>query len=426
MEKEFIFPDLGEGITEGELIKWLVSTGDYVNEDQEIAEIETDKALVSIPSAFSGKIKKLCYEENQTVKVGTALLIYETDETSQTEDTKSDSLKETENTQSNREKDPIINKKKPQTEQSIQNTTHLLPLATPATRKLARELGVDLHSIKGSGKDGRIIDDDIQKAANKTEISSEELTEGLGSKTKPSPSEKASPYEAIPLKGIRRKIAESMQASHQEMVMVTHMDEARVDKLLEIRKEKAELAKSRGIKLTLLPFILKACSIALQDHPYLNASLQEESIFLKKYYHFGFAVDTDAGLMVPVIRDVNKKSIFKLAKELTELSARARERKIDLEELQNHTFSITNIGSLGGIFFTPIIHHPDSAILGIGRTQQKPIVDQNKKIVPAYMLPLALTFDHRIADGATAARFVNQVISYLEDPDLLLLEEGEN
>lgn len=428
MEKEFIFPDLGEGITEGELVKWLIRENDQIQEDQEIAEVETDKALVSIPSAFAGKVKKLCYQEGDLIQVGTPLLTYETNEKSekQTEENKlsdEETLKEISyESKTSSEK----SSKRQSSNSSFQEASNKLPpLASPATRKLARELDVDLQQIQGSGKGGRITDDDILEASQ-TKNREEKSSTSSKAKEEDHAKTESGKIESISLKGIRRKIAETMQRSHQEMVMVTHMDEARVDQLLEIRKEKAEFAKERGIKLTLLAFVLKACGIALQDHPSLNASLENDQILFKKYYHFGFAVDTESGLIVPVIRNVNSKSILKIAKELTELSTKARERSLTIEELQDHTFSITNIGSVGGIFFTPIIHHPDSAILGVGQTQLKPIVDKENKIVAANMLPLALTFDHRISDGATAARFVKQVISYLEDPDLLLLEEGEN
>ena len=214
-----------------------------------------------------------------------------------------------------------------------------------------------------------------------------------------------------------------LKAAH-ETVMVTHIDEAEVDSLLQLRKEKKKFAEERGVKLTLLPFLLKACVIALKNYPYLNASLSGEEIILKNYYHFGFAVDTEAGLMVPVIRDVDQKSIMRIATELDTLSKKARDRSISLEDLKGHSFSVTNIGSIGGKAFTPILHYPDSAILGLGRTYQKPVV-KDDEIKIASVLPLCLTFDHRVTDGATAARFTNEVIKYLSDPDLLLLDDGE-
>jgi len=304
-------------------------------------------------------------------------------------------------------------------------------LATPHTRKLARELGVDLKNLKGSGKGGRITEEDVQAFAKEGPAAATAPTP-LSEKGAPAPSpavsgedfEKHGPVEKISLKGIRKKISENMLQAQQQTVMVTHVDEARVSELVKIRKEKAEFAKARGVKLTLLPFLMKACVVGLKDYPYLNASLVGEEIILKKYYNFGFAVDTEAGLMVPVIQDVDKKSILHLAGELTELSQQARDRSIGLENLKGSSFSLTNIGSIGGKVFTPIINYPDSAILGIARTFEKPVVHDGE-IVATPILPLCLTFDHRITDGATAARFINDVIKYLEDPDLLLLEDGE-
>jgi pyruvate dehydrogenase E2 component (dihydrolipoamide acetyltransferase) len=230
--------------------------------------------------------------------------------------------------------------------------------------------------------------------------------------------------ERVPIKGIRRKISDHMLEAARQTVMVTHIDEARVDALIQLRKEKKKFAEERGVKLTLLPFLMKACVIAMKNYPYLNASLVGDEIVVKKYYHFGFAVDTEAGLMVPVIRDVDQKSIMRLATELGELSEQARTRSISLEALKGHSFSITNIGSIGGQAFTPILHYPDSAILGLGRTYEKPVV-LDGEIRVASVLPLCLTFDHRVTDGATAARFTNEVIKYLGDPDLLLLDDGD-
>jgi pyruvate dehydrogenase E2 component (dihydrolipoamide acetyltransferase) len=439
MGHEFKFPDLGEGITEGELVRWLVHVGDEVQEDQEVAEVETDKALVTIPSPISGKIEKLCFQEGDKIPVGEVLMIFaeeagpsEAKSEEAATEIKTKPKAQPEAAAPAKEKTGAEKKAVPAISIPLSETPKgsLPPLATPHTRKLARDMGVDLNKVKGSGPHGRITDEDVKAFA-----------EGGAAPTAPTPLpvtpseagpapagenfEKYGPVERTPLKGVRRKISENMLIAHQQTVMVTHMDEAEVGELLKIRKEKAEFAKRKGVKLTLLPFLMKACTIALKDYPSLNASLAGEEIVYKKYYHFGFAVDTDAGLMVPVIRDVDKKSILHLASELLELSHKARERKIALEDFQGHSFSITNIGSIGGKNFTPIINYPDAAILGLGRTHEKPMI-RDGEVVAASVLPLCLTFDHRVTDGATAARFVNQVITYLKDPDLLLLEDGED
>jgi len=456
MGHEFIFPDLGEGISEGELVRWLVQEGDQVREDQEVAEVETDKALVTIPSPRAGKVEKLCFKEGDRIPVGAVLMTFSDDgsvEKSETPEKSSESKlaepekqapapkaseKKQESQPADRQKSEKVEGPKQAGTSSTEKSTatptplpktgggKLPPLATPYTRRLARELGVSLDQVQGSGPEGRITEADVQAAAQSTQ--GRGVAAPIPGPGAPSSDirdmEKYGPVERVPLKSIRRKISEQMLTTWHQTVMVTHMDEAEVGELLKIKKEKAEFAKKRGVKLTLLPFLMKACVIALKDYPALNASLVNEEIVYKKYYHFGFAVDTEAGLMVPVIRDVDKKSILHLANELIDLSEKARERKIQMEALQGHSFSITNIGSIGGKAFTPIIHYPDSAILGLGRTYEKPIVVSGQ-IVAAPVLPLCLTFDHRVTDGATAARFVNQVIQYLKDPDLLLLEDGE-
>jgi pyruvate dehydrogenase E2 component (dihydrolipoamide acetyltransferase) len=415
MSREFIFPDLGEGITDGELVRWLVKEGDQVKEDQDVAEVETDKALVTIPSPIGGVVERLGFKEGERVPVGAVLMRFGGEPDAAKKSPTSSSPAPVSN--------PIPMPAKP----------GLPPLATPHTRKIAREMGVDLNRVTGSGPAGRITEADLRDFAESTTKGGPPAYLPASATPTPGPSvlpqgkdfEKYGVVERVPLKGVRRKISENMLTAQQQTVMVTHMDEADVGVLQKIHREKAEFAKQKGVKLTLLPFLMKASAIALRDHPSLNASLSGEEIIFKKYYHFGFAVDTEVGLLVPVIRNVDKKSILHLASELAELSRRARERKIQVEEFQGHSFSLTNIGSIGGKAFTPIINYPDSAILGVGRSYEKPVVVAGK-IVAASILPLCLSFDHRVTDGATAARFVNQVIGYLQDPDLLLLEDGED
>lgn len=459
MSREFKFPDLGEGITEGELVKWLVSEGDSVKEDQDVAEVETDKALVTIPSPGSGTVEKLNFKEGDVIKVGEVLMVFgeggekeskeepkeKKEEKAQQEDKQEDKEEEKEEKQEKeRGKDEKEKEKEEEEEEKTdkkeeaekekkesgkkKELSKAPPLASPYTRKVARELGIDLTEVEGSGPGGRITEQDVRAFSKGGEKSTPAQPVSIAASRQEAPQEdfeKFGRIERVPLKGVRRKISDNMLLAQQQTVMVTHMDEAVVDELLKIRKEKAEYAASKNVKLTLLPFLMKACVIGMREFPYLNASLVDGEIILKKYYHFGFAVDTEAGLMVPVIRDVDKKSIMHLASELTELSAQARDRSIAVEAFQGHSFSITNIGSIGGKNFTPIINYPDSAILGIGRTHEKPIARKGK-VSLAHVLPLCLTFDHRITDGATAARFVNKIIHYLADPDLLLLDDGED
>ncbi len=461
MPKDFLFPDLGEGVAEGELVKWLVKEGDTVKEDQDVAEVETDKALVSIPSPFSGVVEKLNYKEGEKIPVGSALMSFRDEGgKSQKEDKASSPKPETKAPSPKTEPRPEAPKEaKPETqatapasakdkaeapqpsppEFSEKSEKGALPvLATPYTRKLARDLGVDIEKVSGSGPNGRITEEDVRNfgssgkaavAPSPTPIAKSSPAPATSApaasrETGPDDFEKFGPVRRVEMKGIRRKISDHMLETARQSVMVTHIDEAQVDALIQLRKEKKKFSEERGVKLTLLPFLMKACVIALKNHPYLNASLSGDEIVLKDYFHFGFAVDTENGLMVPVIRDVDQKSILRLASELSELSEQARNRSISLDALKGHSFSITNIGSIGGMAFTPVLHYPDSAILGLGRTYEKPVV-RDGEVKIATVLPLCLTFDHRVTDGATAARFTNEVIRYLSDPDLLLLEGGE-
>lgn len=452
MAQEFKFPDLGEGVAEGELVKWLVKEGDEVKEDQDVAEVETDKALVNIPSPFAGKVEKLNFKEGDKVPVGAVLMSFSGDGAGAKEEKKAEpvaekseatekkassgALEEKPSAKKSSEENPApaekeeANDEVPAKEESkpAAKDSTLPVLATPHTRKLARELGIDIEKVQGSGENGRITEEDLRSFAKPKE-SKAKADEGPSrppaKKEAPATSaEEFGPVERIPIKGIRRKISEHMMLAAEQTVMVTHIDEARVDALIQLRKEKKKYAEERGVKLTMLPFLMKACVIALKNYPYLNASLVGDDIILRRYFHFGFAVDTEAGLMVPVIKNVDQKSILRLAAELSDLSEKARDRSIAREDLQGHSFSITNIGSIGGKAFTPILHYPDSAILGLGRTYEAPVVvDGAIKI--SSLLPLCLTFDHRVTDGATAARFVNELIKYLGDPDLLLLDDGE-
>jgi pyruvate dehydrogenase E2 component (dihydrolipoamide acetyltransferase) len=288
-------------------------------------------------------------------------------------------------------------------------------LAMPAVRKLAKELGVDLRVVAGSGPQGRITEEDVRKA------------EAPGTPAQPpiKASRKYDLYgyiERVPLRGMRKTIAMAVVRSKQTAPHVTAIDEADAGRLVALREKEKESAAEKGIHLTYLPFVIKAVCAALQEHPYLNATLEDESeeILLKKYFNIGVAVDTKDGLMVPVVKNAQDKTIFQLARELTDLSEKARSRTIDLADLKGGSFTITNYGAIGGIFGTPIIRHPEVAILGVGRFVERPMV-MEKGIGLRKVLPLSLSFDHRVVDGAEAARFLNTVIRYVEDPELALL-----
>ena len=288
--------------------------------------------------------------------------------------------------------------------------THI-PQTIPAVRKLAKELGVDLRQIKGTGPEGRILEEDVRKAGKEEE--------------KPEPkvaTDSYGPVDRIALKGLRRTIAKAMVKSKFTAPHVTETDDADITDLVKMRQKEKEVARAKGVDLTYVPFIVKAVVAGLKDHPYMNASLDEDTgqIILKKYYNIGIATDTPEGLIVPVVRNADKKSIFELSKEIAVLTEKARERRSDLSELKGGTFTISNYGAIGGIYGTPIINYPEVGILGVGKIFDRLGVYKGK-IRVRKILPLSLSFDHRVVDGGSAQRFLNSVMAQLQDPYLLLL-----
>ena len=411
MPYEFKLPDLGEGIHEGELRSWLVKEGDQVKEDQTICEVETDKAVVEIPSPKTGKILRINGKAGDKIKTGEILVVIGSGEEAEEEKVEEPIEKEELVIQPNEEDliSEISQKEDKKPPKRVQ--------ATPYVRKIARELGVSIEEIDGTGSHGRITEDDIRKFTSGEKPSPKQEIKTKG-KTQTVQNE-----ERIPLRGLRKTISEHMVKSFHTSVHVTHVEEVNVDKLVELREQHKEKAKEKGVHLTYIPFIIRAVEIGLKKYPYINSSLDESTgeIVLKKCYNISFAVDTSEGLITPNVKRVDDKSIMQIAKEVQELAQKAKERKLTMNELKEGTFSITNIGSLGGLFATPIINYPESAILGLSTIRERPIV-KNDQIKIAKMMYVSLTFDHRIIDGAVAARFVNEVKAHLEDPSLLLLD----
>lgn len=392
MPFEFKLPDLGEGITEAELRRWLVKEGDRVAEHQGIAEVETDKAVVEIPSPRAGQVVHLLRKEGELVTVGAVLLTIALEGEEATPRPRSVG---------------IVGELPEAEEIRIEPKVEKSVLATPAVRALAREMGIDMTDLTGSGPRGSITREDLLKSATTAQPAPDLFGE----------------VERIPLRGVRRTIARNLLLSQRQTAFVTGMEEADVTELWQLRvRERGEMHE-RGIHLTFFPFIVKAVQHALQEHPYLNASIDDTAgeIVLKKYCNIGIAVDTTDGLMVPVLRDVAHKSVLELAEELDRLGERARARTITLEEMRGSSFTITNYGHFGGTYATPIINYPDVAILGCGRIAERPWV-VNGVILIRRILHLSLTFDHRVTDGVDAARFLRKVVKYLEDPGLLFLE----
>jgi len=396
MSFDFTLPDLGEGITEAEIRKWLVTVGDTVQEHQPVVEVETDKAVVEVPTPRSGKVLSLARGEGETVRVGETLLSIGAEGEVATAEKEKEKEKP-------RPSSVSVVGELPEAEED----TPTQVLATPAVRALAREKGISLEGILGTGPRGSITREDLLSASPKRGAAGDEPGD----------------VERIPFRGLRRTIARNLLKSHQMTVCVTGMEEVDVTELWDLRVRENAGLDTRGIHLTYFPFIIKAVQHALREHPLLNASVDEEgeAIILKKYCNIGFAVDTAEGLIVPVLRDVEKKSIIDLAGELHDLSARARERTITLAEMKGSSFTISNFGQFGGGFATPIINYPDVAILGCGRITDKPWVVKGE-IAIRKILPLSLTFDHRVTDGGDATRFLSRVASFLEDPALLFIE----
>jgi pyruvate dehydrogenase E2 component (dihydrolipoamide acetyltransferase) len=433
MREVFRLPDVGEGIAEAEIVEYLVKVGDDVKADQPVVRIETDKAVVELPAPVTGKVVEIPNEPGSTVKVGDALLIIETEAAARKEKgeaaEKPKPAAKKEMAEPEEEREP--KRKKAEAEEREDKPTKVAleaprVLATPHTRRLARELKVDINAVKGSGSHGRITDDDVRKAASKAPSAPPKAPTAAAIQAPATAGfdfEKYGPTKRVPLKGVRKRIAEVMVRSVSTIPHVTHFDEADVTDLMDVVERERALAERRKVKLTILSFLAKACAASLKEHPIVNASLDEETgeLVYKDYYHMGFATDTEAGLMVPVVRDVDKKSILQIAADLQELSRNARERTIELESLRGGTFTITNIGSIGGSWATPIILHPQVAILCSMRAIPKPVV-RDGQIVIRTMMPLTLSFDHRVLDGATAGRFVNFVMDLLQDPMRMLVD----
>ena len=427
MSYEFRLPDLGEGIAEAEIRKWLVKEGDPVSEHQNVLEVETDKAVVEMPSPHGGKVGRLLKEEGETAKVGDVLMTIMANGEAPARKIKPAEAEEEGGGpeflmpgEMPMEAMPagmgaaLPQKKSVTVMGELPESEEEQLSAAPAARQLAREMGISeagLRNMKGSGPGGIITKEDVLKFSSR-EVYKKNADE-------------FGPVERVPLRGIRRAIAKKLVSTQRSTVFVTVTEEADVTELWEIREREKAVLMERGVHLTFLPFFIKAAQHALREHPLLNASLTgpegAEEIVLKKYVNMGIAVDTPEGLMVPVIRDVDKKTIVELSAELEEISGMARERKITLERLKGNSFTITNFGHFGGLFATPIINAPDVAILGTGRIAERPW-PVGGKIEARKILPLSLTFDHRVADGAQASRFLAKIVRFMEDPALIFVE----
>src|SRR5690625_1288787 len=425
MAFEFKLPDIGEGIHEGEIVKWFVKEGDEIHEDDTLCEVQNDKSVVEIPSPVEGTVEKVHVEEGTVAVVGDTLITidaegYESDGSG--EDTEKEAEQESEKAESKE----TAQKEEPKAEEAPSDNVRVI--AMPSVRKYARDHDVAIQNVNGTGKNGRVLKEDIDAF-----LSGDQKVDTTAETTSTSPSEETQASPQIPegdfaetrekMSPIRKAIANAMVNSKTKAPHVTLMDDVDVTELVAHRRKFKEIAAEQEIKLTYLPYVVKALVSALKQFPILNASVDDETdeIIQKHYYNVGIAADTDKGLLVPVVKHADRKSIFEISSEINELAGKARDGKLAPNEMKGASSTITNIGSAGGQWFTPVINYPEAAILGIGRIAEQPIV-RDGEIVIAPVLALSLSFDHRIVDGATAQLALNQIKRLLSDPQLIMME----
>jgi pyruvate dehydrogenase E2 component (dihydrolipoyllysine-residue acetyltransferase) len=434
MKYIFKFPDIGEGISEGKILQWYVKKGQVVKSGESLVKMETDKVVTDIPSPKDGTIVNLFGKEGEVINVEDPLVELEIEGVSGAE------------AQAIAKEKPPASEEKPVEEKGFgvvgklevagdnaflpsgtegmpaqaepeESTPERKALATPVARAMAKDMAVDINLVVGTGPGGRVMKKDIQ-------LYYENLQAG---KTKPAASATYLPepearvvYE--PLSQMRKTIAKNMIRSKQSAAHMTIMEEVEVSELVQIRKAHKENYAQRGLKLSYLPFILKAVAQALKEFPSLNSQmdLENDRMIVKQYYNIGIAVDTEDGLVVPVIKNLDKLSISQLSQQIAEIAQKARDRRLTLDDFKDGTFTVTNYGSIGGTFGVPVINYPQTGILGIGRIIKTPVV-KDDQIVVGHVLPLSMSVDHRIVDGAEAARFIARVMGFLKEPMSLLL-----
>ncbi|QGQ95993.1 2-oxo acid dehydrogenase subunit E2 [Paenibacillus psychroresistens] len=445
---EYKFPELGEGIHEGEIVKLHVKAGDDVTDESLFMDVQNDKAIVEVASPVDGKVIEVKVKEGQICHVGQVIATIEVaGEGSPASEKPVEAAKAPESTPAPAVETPVeapAAVKAPVAAETLEATTEKSTkgiLATPSVRKLAREKGIALAEVTASGKNGRITREDVIAGPSGEAKAEEVPVQAVAAAVEPvsAVSKDSEPtavkntavaqvtsagqVERVPFKGIRKIVANAMVKSVYTIPHVTLMDEINVSALVAFRERMKPSAEKNGVKLTYLPFIIKALIAAARHYPIMNAELDEASseIIYKKYYNIGIATDTDNGLIVPVIVEADRKNLWSLASSIKDLAERGRAGKLSLPELKGSTISITNIGSAGGMFFTPVINFPEVAILGTGRITEKAIVSDGQ-IIAAHMMALSLSFDHRIIDGAVAQKFLNEIKRLLADPEQFLME----
>jgi pyruvate dehydrogenase E2 component (dihydrolipoamide acetyltransferase) len=458
---EFKLPDIGEGVTEGEIVGWLIKPGDVVKEDQPMVEVMTDKATVTITAPKSGTVVETQGKVGEIVKVHAVMVVFELGGAPEATAASAASAAGTNGGTNGhavrddgpaatavgdiKESLPGMTARAPVASSpgqggqgghgggqgAVTGYFNDKPLATPATRKLARDMSVDLRRVPPSGPQGRVTRTDVESftrapapaAAKAPAPPSTPTTAAAPAPVAPVHIAHGPAEERVPFAGMRRKIAQKMAQSVHTAAHFTFVEECDVTALKALRARLKAPAEAAGVKLSFLPFIVKATVAALKKHPMLNTALDESTneLVFRKYFHIGIATSTDAGLMVPVVKDADRKSLLQVAKDIDRLAADARAGKAKLDDLTGSTFTITSLGSQGGLFATPIINFPEVAILGVHQMKQKPVVRDEQIVIGDVML-LSLSFDHRIVDGHIGAAFAYEIIGYLQDPDRLFLE----
>jgi len=432
-------PDIGEGVTEGEIVGWLIKPGDVVKEDQPMIEVMTDKATVTITAPKAGAVVETRGKVGDVVAVHAVLVVFELGGSGATTSAngtngheKKDDGPAATAVGDIKESLPGMGSAAPAPSRvaaggaSVQGYFNDKPLAAPATRKLARDRSIDLRKVPPTGPQGRVTKKDVESftgAATPTTSRATAPSQVAIAPHVPVSVAHGPVEERVPFAGMRRRIAQKMAQSKHTAAHFTFVEECDVTALKELRGRLKAPAEAQGVKLSFLPFIVKATVAALKKHPMLNTALDESTneLVFRKYFHIGIATATDAGLMVPVVKDADRKSVLDIARDIDRLAAEARAGKAKLEDLQGSTFTITSLGAQGGLFATPIINFPEVAILGVHQMKQKPVVREGQIVIGDVML-LSLSFDHRIVDGHVGAAFAYEVIGYLENPDRLWME----
>ncbi|MGD0467974.1 MAG: 2-oxo acid dehydrogenase subunit E2 [Terriglobales bacterium] len=452
MPTEFKLPELGENIESGDLVRLMIKPGASIAEGEPVMELETDKAVVEVPSSVSGVVGEIKVKEGQKVKVGEVIFTLEGGAVAEVRPARRhEPVEHISGQQTARLAFQLAMRAEGKTEEQalppdqpqvlapafsmpvqlakVAGTEHRDPApAAPHVRRLAREIGVDIHSVQGSGPGGRISEDDVKLCAKNALAAAAAAAQApRGSFAEPELPDfaKWGKTERVSMRGVRRKTAEHLRQAWNTIPHVTQQDRADITELEQLRAKFAPRAEEAGGKMTVTAIALKVCASALKVFPQFNASIDmgKEEIIYKQYINIGVAVDTDRGLLVPVIRDVDKKNIVELAAEMTQLSKKARERKLTPEEMEGGTFTITNLGGIGGTGFSPIVNHPEVAILGLSRSRMEPEwVSDRSKFEPRLILPLSLSYDHRLIDGADAARFLRWIAEAFEQPFLLSVQ----